>query len=147
MLIAFLSALVTLMSFLSYTMRFEGRHVFSKKTIDSCIKTQRIYNCILSFVIIVVFIVDLCVDQELEKLAFVFLCIQMVCDSFFGVAYLCIARSKRRKMVLATLANYLKDPEDAEKTDEILVKDFCKQYRDVSKKEALVALKRYRRAK
>ena len=147
MLIAFLSALVTLISFLSYTMRFEGRHVFSKKTVDFCVKTERIYNCILSFVIIVVFIVDLCVDQELEKLAFVFLCIQMVCDSFFRVAYLCIARSKRRKMVLATLANYLKDSEDAEKTDEILVKDFCKQYRDVSKKEALVALKRYRRAK
>lgn len=147
MLIAFLSALVTLMIFLSYTMRFEGRHVFSKKTVDFCVKTERIYNCILCFVIIVVFIVDLCVDQELEKLAFVFLCIQIVCDSFFRVAYLCIARSKRRKMVLATLANYLKDPEDAEKTDEILVKDFCKQYRDVSKKEALVALKRYRRAK
>ncbi len=147
MLIAFLSALVTLMSFLSYKMRFEGRHVFSKKTVDFCVKTERIYNCILSFVIIVVFIADLFVDKELEKLAFVFLCIQMVCDSFFGVAYRCIARSKRRKMVLATLANYLKDPEDAEKTDEILVKAFCKQYRDISKKEALVALKRYRQAK
>lgn len=147
MLIAFLSALFTLMSFLRYTMRFEGRHVFSEKTVDFCIKTERIYNCILSFVIIVVFIADLFVDKELEKLAFLFLCIQMVCGSFFGVAYLCIARSKRRKMVIAALANYLKDSEDAKKTDEILVKDFCKQYRDISKKEALGALKRYRRAK
>ena len=147
MVIAFLSALFTLMSFLSYTMRFEGRHVFSEKAVDSCIKTERIYNCILTFVIIVFFLVDLCVDQKLEKLAFVFLCIQMVGDSFFGVTYLCIARLKRRKMVIATLANYLKVSEDTEKTDEILVKDFCKQYRDISKKEALVALKLYRRAK
>lgn len=147
MLIAFLSASFTLMSFLSYKMRFEGRHVFSKKTVDFCVKTERIYNCILSFVIIVVFIVDLCIEQELGKLALVFLCIQMVCDSFLRVAYLCISRSKRRKIVLATFANYLKDSEDTKKTDEILVKDFCKQYRDISPKEALGALKRYRRAK
>ena len=127
------SVLMTIIGFFSYQTDLNMSGVFSEITAKICSKIQKIFNYTVCLIMVICTIIGCFTDTTFVSI--VLFCGLFAVNFIYTVTVLSLCYKVRKRKLVNTMREFLKNNMFV-LSDEELVKQFCREYRQINIKEA-----------
>ena len=138
------SVLMTITGFFSYQTDLNMSGVFSEITAKICSKIQKIFNYTVCLIMVICTIIGCFTDTTFVSI--VLFCVLLAVNFIYTDIVLSLCYKLRKRKLVNTMNDFLEN-NMLILSDEELVKQFCREYRQVNIKEAKRAYNKVKRIK